>query len=317
VSSVKEPPASQRAASVSGLRSEEPATSDEGRRRLQAARRRAGKHNGLTPGRVTAFVLATVWLVIVIAPIYYMILASFRSQGNYLTENPWLPSGGLTASEYGTVFGAGLGRYLVNSVIITAVCIVLTLSLCLAAAFRIVRRSTRGAGASFRILLVGLAIPIQAIIVPLYLLIYKAHLYDTLFALMLTMSAAAVPVTVLVMVSFVRDIPRELIGAMLVDGGSEWTVFRRLIVPLAKPVLATLSIYDGLNVWNNFILPLVLTQSNSVAVLPLGLTKLEGQYAINVPAVMAAVLLSVLPLVALFVVMRKQVMRSLGSVVMR
>ncbi|MGD0246147.1 MAG: carbohydrate ABC transporter permease [Streptosporangiaceae bacterium] len=266
---------------------------------------------------MAAFVLATVWLVIVIAPIYYMILASFRSQGNYLTENPWLPSGGLTVSEYGTVFGAGLGRYLVNSVIITAVCIALTLSLCLAAAFRIVRRSTRAAGASFRILLVGLAIPIQAIIVPLYLLIYKAHLYDTLFALMLTMSAAAVPVTVLVMVSFVRDIPRELIGAMLVDGGSEWTVFRRLIVPLAKPVLATLSIYDGLNVWNNFILPLVLTQSNSVAVLPLGLTKLEGQYAINVPAVMAAVLLSVLPLVALFVVMRKQVMRSLGSVVMR
>jgi raffinose/stachyose/melibiose transport system permease protein len=271
----------------------------------------------IRPGRVLAFLLATAWLVVVIAPIYYMVLASFRSQGTYLTANPWLPKGGLTFSQYSTVFGAGLGRYLLNSVIVTAVCVVLTVSLCLAAAFRIVRRSTRAAGASFRILLLGLAIPIQAIIVPLYLLIYKMHLYDTLFALMLTMSAAAVPVSVLIMVSFVRDIPRELIGAMLVDGGSEWTVFRRLIVPLSTPVIATLSIYDGLNVWNNFILPLVLTQSNSVAVLPLGLTKLEGQYAINVPAVMAAVLLSVLPLVALFVVMRRQVMRSLGSVVLR
>ena len=110
------------------------------------------------------------------------------------------------------------------------------------------------------------------------------------------MSAAAVLLTMLVMVSFVRDIPPELIGAMLV---------------------ATLAIYDGLNVWSNFILPLVLTQSNSVAVLPIGLTKLEGQYSINVPAVMAGVLLSVLPLVILFVVMRRQVMRSLGSVVMR
>ncbi len=253
----------------------------------------------------------------VIAPIYYMVLASFRSQGTYLTANPWLPKGGLTLSEYGTVFGAGLGRYLVNSVIITVVCIVLTVSTCLAAAFRIVRRQTRAAATSFRILLLGLAIPIQAIIVPLYLIIYKLHLYDPLFALMLTMTAAAVPVSVMIMVSFVRDIPRELIGAVLVDGGTEWTVFRRLIVPLSKPVLATLAIYDGLNVWNNFILPLVLTQSNSVAVLPLGLTKLEGQYAINVPAVMAAVLLSVLPLVVLFIVMRRQVMRSLGSVVMR
>src|SRR5205814_1658607 len=153
----------------------------------QSARRAAPpprRRRRVSPGRVVAFVLATAWLVVVIAPIYYMVLASFRSQGNYLTENPWLPSGGLTVSEYGTVF---------------------------------------------------------------------------------------------VMVSFVRDIPRELSGAMLVDGGTEWTVFRRLIVPLSAPVLATVAIYDGLDVWNNFLLPLVLTQSNSVAVLPLGLTKLEGQ----------------------------------------
>jgi raffinose/stachyose/melibiose transport system permease protein len=300
---------------MSGTVTARPVQATSGPAREAASRPRARRR--LSFGRMLAFVLATAWLVVVIAPIYYMVLASLRSQGTYLTANPWLPGGGLTFSEYGTVFGAGLGRYLVNSVILTAVCIVLTLSLCLAAAFRIVRRSTRAAGASFRILLLGLAIPIQAIIVPLYLLIYKLHLYDTLFALMLTLSAAAVPVSVLVMVSFVRDIPRELIGAMLVDGGTEWTVFRRLIVPLSKPVLATLAIYDGLNVWNNFILPLVLTQSNNVAVLPLGLTKLEGLYSINVPAIMAAVLLSVLPLLVLFIVLRRQVMRSLGSVVMR
>jgi raffinose/stachyose/melibiose transport system permease protein len=279
--------------------------------------RRTGRRHPGRAGRAVAFVLATLWLIVVIAPIYYMVLASFRSQGTYLTANPWLPAGGLTGAQYGTVFAAGLGRYLLNSVILTAGCIAATLALSLGAAFRIVRKSSRAAGASFRILLVGLAIPIQAIIVPLYLLIYKLHLYDTLAALILAMSAAAVPVSVMIMVSFIRDIPRELIGAMLVDGGSEWTVFRRLIWPLARPVLATLSIYDGLNVWNNFILPLVLTQSSNVAVLPLGLTKFQGQYAINVPAVMAAVLLSVLPLVALFVVMRKQVMRSLGAVVMR
>ena len=289
-----------------------------GRRRRAGPGLRAGQAGRAGPaGRIAAFVLATSWLVIVLAPIYYMVLASLRSQGTYLTANPWVPSGGLTLSQYGTVFAAGLGRYLVNSVIITVGCIVVTLLFSLGAAFRIVRKSSRSAGAAFRVLLVGLAIPIQAIIVPLYLLIYKMHLYDTLAALILAMSAAAVPVSVLIMVSFIRDIPRELIGAMLVDGGSEWTVFRRLIWPLARPVLATLSIYDGLNVWNNFILPLVLTQSSNVAVLPLGLTKFQGQYAINVPAVMAAVLLSVLPLVALFVIMRKQVMRSLGAVVMR
>jgi raffinose/stachyose/melibiose transport system permease protein len=268
-------------------------------------------------GRVLAFVLATAWLVIVIAPLYYMILASFRTQGTYLTENPWVPTGGLSVSSYSTVFAAGLGHYLLNSVLLTAACIVLTVTISLGAAFRIVRRTSRAVSASFAVMLFGLAIPIQAIIVPIYVLIYKMHLYDTLFALILTLSAAAIPVSVLIMVSFVRDIPREMIGAMLVDGAGEWTVFRRLIWPLSRPVLATLSIYNGLNVWNNFLLPLILTQSTGVAVLPLGLTKLEGLYSVNVPAVMAGVLLSVLPLLILFILMRRQVMTSLGGIVTR
>ncbi|HEY1625397.1 MAG TPA: carbohydrate ABC transporter permease [Streptosporangiaceae bacterium] len=268
-------------------------------------------------GKAVAFVLATVWLVIVVGPLYYMILASFRTQGTYLTDNPWVPSGGLSVSSYSTVFGAGLGRYLLNSVLLTAVCIAVTVTLSLGAAFRIVRRSGKAVSASFVVMLFGLAIPVQAIIVPIYVIIYKMHLYDTLFALILTLSAAAIPVSVLIMVSFVRDIPRELISAMLVDGGTEWTVFRQLIWPLSRPVIATLSIYNGLNVWNNFLLPLVLTQSSGVAVLPLGLTKLEGLYSVNVPAVMAGVLLSVLPLLALFMVMRRQVMNSLGGVIAR
>jgi raffinose/stachyose/melibiose transport system permease protein len=271
----------------------------------------------LSAGRVIPFILATAWLVIVIAPLYYTVLASFRTQGTYLTANPWLPTGGLSTSSYGTVFAAGLGRYLLNSVILTAVCIAVTVTTSLGAAFRFVRKSSRGVNVAFLVMLFGLAIPVQAFIVPLYVLIYRMHLYDTLFALVLTMSAAAIPVSVLIMVNFVRDIPRDLIKAMLIDGGSEWTIFRRLIWPLSRPVLATLSVYNGLNVWNNFLLPLVLTRSTSVAVLPLGLTKLEGLYAINVPAVMAGVLLSVLPLLLLFVVMRKQVMSSLGGFIAR
>lgn len=272
---------------------------------------------GSRAGRLVAVLLATVWLIIVLAPLYYMILASFRTQGTYLTANPWVPSGGLSTSSYGTVFSAGLGHYLLNSVILTVACIVLTVTISLGAAFRIVRRNSRAVSASFVVMLFGLAIPIQAIIVPIYVLIYKMHLYDTLIALVLTLSAAAIPVSVLIMVSFVRDIPRELISAMLVDGGTEWTVFRQLIWPLSRPVLATLAIYNGLNVWNNFLLPLVLTQSSNVAVLPLGMTKLEGMYSINVPAVMAGVLVSVLPLLALFVLMRRQVMTSLGGIVAR
>jgi len=137
-------------------------------------------------------------------------------------------------------------------------------------------------------------------------------------ALILTLTAAAIPVSVLIMVSFVRDIPRELISAILIDGGTEWTVFRQLIWPLSRPVMATLAIYNGLNVWNNFLLPLVLTTSNNKAVLPLGLTTLSGSLTgANTPAELAGVLLTALPLVVLFIFMRRQVMNSLGGIVAR
>jgi raffinose/stachyose/melibiose transport system permease protein len=272
----------------------------------------------LRPARLLPVLFATIWLVIVVAPLYYMVLASFRAQADYMTSNPWVPGGGLTFSSYSTVFAAGLGHDLVNSVIITVACIAATVILSLGAAFRIVRRNSRWVGASFSVILFGLAIPVQAIVVPLYILMVKMHLYDTLYALILTLTAAAIPVSVLIMVSFVRDIPRELISAILIDGGTEWTVFRQLIWPLSRPVMATLAIYNGLNVWNNFLLPLVLTTSNNKAVLPLGLTTLSGSLTgANTPAELAGVLLTALPLVVLFIFMRRQVMNSLGGIVAR
>ncbi|MDA8287540.1 MAG: carbohydrate ABC transporter permease [Actinomycetota bacterium] len=264
-----------------------------------------------------AFGFGTIWLVIVLAPIYFMVLSSLRTEGSYVTANPWLPTGGLTGTEYSTVLHAGLGGYFINSVIVTAACVVITLVLSLAASFRIIRRTSRLSGAALRLLVFGLAVPIQALIVPLYIIIDKIGLYDSLSALVLTMSAAAIPVSVLIMLSFVRDIPRELIDAMSVDGAGEWRIFLSLIAPLSRPVLATVAIYNGLSVWNNFLLPLVLTQSNSSAVLPLGLFKFQGQYGIDVPAIMAAVLLSVIPLVVLYIAMRRQFVRGLSGVVMR
>jgi raffinose/stachyose/melibiose transport system permease protein len=269
----------------------------------------------LRPGRAISVVFATIWLLVVAIPIYYMILATFRNQNTYLTSNAWIPNN-LTLSSYGQVWDAHLGSYFLNSVILTAACIVLSVTLCLGAAYRIVRRQSRWVGVSFSLMLFGLAIPIQAIIVPLYVLIVKMHLYDTMYALILVLTAAAVPVSVLIMVSFVRDIPRELISAMLIDGGTEWTVFRRLIWPLSRPVIATLAIYNGLNVWNNFLLPLVLTIDHAT-VLPLGLNTLKGQFSENVPVMMAGVLLSTLPLIVLFIFMRRQVMNSLGGIVAR
>lgn len=267
----------------------------------------------------TTVALATVWLLIVLIPLYYMLVATFRTQGTYLTANPWLPTSQLSISSYTTVFDAGLGRYLLNSLLVTVVSLALILVLSLGAAFRVMRRATPASRNFMKLVVIGLAIPLQAIIVPVYLLVIKLGLYDssTEAGVILVLSASAVPISVLIMVNFIRDIPNELYDAMGVDGASEWTVFWKLVWPLARPVLSTVAIYDGLNVWNNFLVPLVLTSTPNHALLPLGLLHFQTEYTINVPAIMAAVWLSMLPLLALFLTMRRQVIRSLGGIALR
>jgi ABC-type glycerol-3-phosphate transport system permease component len=267
-------------------------------------------------GGFTAWLLATIWLIVVLAPIYYMVVASLRSPGAYFTADPWLP-GGSGLSAYRTVFSAGLGSYFVHSVLVTTGCVVLTLVLSLAFAFRVARMKTRLPRVVFRFVVLGLAVPIQAIIVPLNVVVVKLGLYDTLTGLTLALTASTIAVSVLIMVNFVRDIPRDFIDAMTVDGGSEWSVFWHLILPLSRGVLVSVGIYAGLNAWNNFLLPLILTQSSSTLVLPLGLVKFQGLYGVDVPALMAAVLLSAVPLFLVYVVARRKVLAGLSGFVVR
>lgn len=284
-----------------------------------AASRPLSTRVGRRMRKSTTTALATVWLLIVLIPLYFMLLATFRGQGSYLTQDPWLPTGQLSVSSYTAVFHAGLGRYFLNSAIVLVVSLALILVLSLGAAFRVMRQATPASRNFMKLIVLGLAVPLQAIIVPVYLVVIKLGLYDsgTEAGVILVLSAAAVPLSVLIMISFVRDIPTELYDAMSVDGGNEWTVFRSLVVPLSRPVLGTLAIYDGLNVWNNFLVPLVLTSNPDHALLPLGLFKFQGQFTVDVPAIMAAVWLSMLPLLVLFLAMRRQVIRSLGGIALR
>jgi ABC-type glycerol-3-phosphate transport system permease component len=191
--------------------------------------------------------------------------------------------------------------------------------LSLMAGYRVVRRASRFSAVSFRVILFGIAVPIQAIVIPLYFLSNKIHIYDTMYGLILVLSASLIPVAVLLMVNYLRLIPRQLYDAMSVDGAGPWSTFVHLVVPMARPVMAVIGIYAGLGAWNNFLLPLILTQSNSDMVLPLGMYRFASsdQYALNVPVVMAVVVFSVLPLLVLYLGLRRQFVRGIGGFALR
>ncbi|MDT7550359.1 MAG: raffinose/stachyose/melibiose transport system permease protein [Kribbellaceae bacterium] len=255
-----------------------------------------------------------VWLVIVMIPLYWIVVTSFKDQSAYFTQNPLALPSAPTIANYKLVIQSDFPRYFLNSVIVTAGTILPAVAISFMAAYAVVR----GAGSRFLagvngLFLMGLAIPLQATIIPVYLLIIRMHLYDSLLAIILPSIAFSIPLSVLVLTNFIRDVPKELFESMRVDGASEWGMLRGLALPLTRPALVTVSIYNGLGVWNGFLLPLILTQSPDKRTLPLALWTFQGEYSVNVPAVLASVVLTTLPIVILYALGRRQLLSGLTA----
>jgi raffinose/stachyose/melibiose transport system permease protein len=262
---------------------------------------------------VAAGVGGFVWLAVIIVPIYYVVISSLRSQTGFFATNPLAPPTDVSLEKDALVLRSGFGRYFLNSVVITVASVTVTVTFSLMAAYAVVRGEGRFARMSFSVFLLGLAIPVHATIIPLYYMITRVHLYDSLLALILPSIGFAVPITVLILANFIRDIPRELFESMRIDGATDWRILWRLVLPLARPALVTVAIYDALHVWNGFLFPLILTQSADLRVLPMALWAFQGEFTVDVPAVLAAVVLSTLPMLVAYMLGRRYLVRGLTA----
>lgn len=257
--------------------------------------------------------LAVIWAIVSLYPILYMVFESLRTQATYITGRPWLPPAHPYVGNYHDVLAAGFVRYFLNSAIVAAISLAMILVFGLLAAYAIVRLNGWFSTKAFTFFLAGLAIPIQAGIIPLYVLIQKLGFYDTLWAMILPSAAFALPLSVLILVNFVRDIPKELYEAMSIDGVSTFGALYKLVLPLSRPALMAVGIYDFVQIWNNFLFPLVLTSNPQLQTLPLALQHFQGQYTMNVPGIMAAVVLSALPLILAYIFGRKQLLSGISA----
>lgn len=253
------------------------------------------------------------WLVIVLVPVYWVVVTSLRTREGFFDANPLALPTSPTLENYRLVLDSGFTHYLLNSALVTVGATLLTLAVSFLAAYAIVRGTGRALRWAFSVFLLGLAIPLQATIIPVYYLIAKAQMYDTLPAIVLPSAAFAIPLTVIILVNFLRDIPDELYESMRADGAYHWRMLWSLAVPLSRPALITVTIYDALNVWNGFLFPLILTQSPDKRVLPLFVWSFQGEFTINTPAILAAVVLSTLPILALYVLGRRQLISGLTA----
>jgi raffinose/stachyose/melibiose transport system permease protein len=254
------------------------------------------------------------WLAVVMLPLYWIVITSFKSQTNYFSMNPLVPSTEPTLENYRLVLENDFIRYFTNSAIVTVGAVVPAVLISFMAAFAIVRGGhSRFLTSVNSLFLMGLAIPLQAVIIPVYLIIIRLKMYDTLGAMILPSIAFAIPLSVLVLSNFIRDVPKELFESMRLDGCSEWGTMWRLAFPLTRPALVTVTIYNGVLVWNNFLLPLILTQSPEKRTIPLALWTFQGQFSVNVPAVLASVVLTTIPILLLYAIGRRQLLSGLTA----
>ncbi|WP_374008485.1 carbohydrate ABC transporter permease [Leifsonia sp. LS-T14] len=275
---------------------------------VEPAKRRRGRRPNIA-GAVGGYV----WLAVIILPIYYIVITSIRPQDGFYSSNQLLPPTDPTLDQYALVLHSDFFLYLANSVLVTIASVAVTVAISLGAAYAIVRSNTRFTRFGFSIFLLGLAVPLQATIIPLFYMMSKVGLYDSLLALILPSIGFAIPLTVLVLSNFLRDLPNELFESMRVDGATNWRMLISLVVPLSRPALITVIIYDALTVWNGFLFPLVLTQSPDKRTLPLSLWTFQGQFSVNIPATLAAVVLSTLPIFALYLVGRRQLVAGITA----
>jgi xylobiose transport system permease protein len=264
------------------------------------------------PNRV-AGVFAAIWLVIVGVPIYTMVSWSLQERDDFLDHGPIALPRALTLENLTEVVTGGFARYLLNTVIVTVVCVVLTLAVAIPAAYAIVRSTSWLSGFAFRIFLLGLAIPAQATIIPLYLIINRMQLYDSLTAIILPTVAFGLPLSILVLAGSLRDVSNELYDAMTIDGAGPFRILWQLIVPMSRGSIAAVGTYAALGAWNQFLFPLILTQNPDLRVLTLGLQRYRQEFSINLPGMMMAVMLTALPVFVLYLVARRWLIAGLAG----
>jgi raffinose/stachyose/melibiose transport system permease protein len=263
-----------------------------------------------TAGSVVTTALATVWALIVLLPIYFLLLGSFRSQADYLTSDPWLPSGDLTFSAYAAAV-QGVGGAVINSVIVTIAVVLIVIIFGVPAAFALVRYRSRLTKTMYVLFLAGLAVPLEGTIVSVFILVVKLGMYDQLLGIILPLAAFNTSLAVIILVAFLRDIPDSLFEAMALDGAGRFATLISLVFPLVRPPLLGLGIFVTLQSWNSLLLPLVTTTSAGKAVLPVALLRLQGSDSANYPAILASVVLSAVPIVVLYLVGRKQLIEGM------
>jgi N-acetylglucosamine transport system permease protein len=280
---------------------------------LARPRRRAAPVGERITGGVSQVVLIAC-AVVVVLPFLWTIMSSFKTSKQVL-QSPFTLPDTLHFENYVNAWTqAGIGTFFVNTLIVVGGALVLTMALGSMCAYFLARFRFIGNRAIYLLMVAGLTFPIFLAIVPLFFILKSLGLLGTLPGLAITYSAFALPFTVFFMVPFFRALPTSVTEAASLDGAGEWRTFFSIMVPMARPAIATLSILNFVGLWNQFLLPVALNPDQRKYVLTQGMAAFAGTagYSIDFGALFAAVVMTIVPVLIVYLVFQRALS---GSVV--
>ena len=249
--------------------------------------------------------------LLMLTPLLWMLMTSIQTPAEALHFPPVLPSG-IHWQNYTNAFHAApFGRFFLNSALVTGASVLGNLVFCSLAGYAFARLRFRGSGLAFMLLLTTLMVPFQVVLIPTLLIVKSFGLIDHLGALIVPNLVTAFGV--FMMRQFFLALPPDLEEAGRIDGASRLGVFMKILLPLMGPPLATLAILTFLSIWNDFLWPLVAIQSPENMTMQLGLSTFQGAHLTDWPLLMAATLMSQLPVIVLFLLAQRVFVRSIAS----
>jgi raffinose/stachyose/melibiose transport system permease protein len=246
-------------------------------------------------------------------PVYVLINLSLKSRGEVIRDPLGLPADFLF-SNYGDAWTeASLGKAIVSSTIITACSVVVLIALGSLAAFTLARRASRLSYVVYLLFLLGIVLPFQLALIPLYQLVRDLNLIGTYWSMIGFYTGLQLPFTVFLYTGFLRTMPRDYEHAALIDGASQIEAFAQVVFPLLRPVTGTVLILNAIFIWNDFLTPLLYLSGTDRQTVPVAVSSFVGQYVAQWQLVFAGLVIAISPILIVYFALQRSIIKGFAS----
>jgi raffinose/stachyose/melibiose transport system permease protein len=263
--------------------------------------------------KIFAMIFALIWLFVTLYPLVFMLMNSVKEPMEFFMGSPWKLPEKPNFDNYINVWNMNFPHYLKNTVIVVIVSLTILVLAGSMAAYAISRLNFKFKNFFFLLFIAGITIPIHITLIPVYTLTRQMGLYDSIWGLIGPYVGFNLPITIFILKNFMDDIPISLEEAAKIDGATRWQMFWKIVFPLSAPAITAVTVYDMVILWNEFIFSLVLINSPENRTLTLGLWDFQGQFTADIPAMLAALFLSTLPLLVFYAITGERLIKGMTA----